>query len=130
MLQFRCRTIIGVSKYDEDNLCNEGINNNVCFVYNGISQPLRLPESPFNKMRSYSKIILCIARLSPQKNVDLFLKVSELLPQYAFVWIGNQHEFRGQYSENVFSWEVFPMRARIMNTLICLFFPVIMKDYR
>ncbi len=43
MLQFRCRTIIGVSKYDEDNLCNEGINNNVCFVYNGISQPLRLP---------------------------------------------------------------------------------------
>lgn len=102
MLQFRCRTIIGVSKYDEDNLCNEGINNNVCFVYNGISQPLRLPESPFNKMRSYSKIILCIARLSPPKNVDLFLKVSELLPQYAFVWIGNQHEFRGQYSENVF----------------------------
>lgn len=39
--------------------------------------------------------------ISP-KNIDLFLKVSELLPQYAFVWIGNQHEFRGQYSENVF----------------------------
>jgi glycosyltransferase involved in cell wall biosynthesis len=38
------------------------------------------------------KVILAIARVAPPKRTDLFVDVARLLPQYNFVWIGNQNE--------------------------------------
>ena len=102
MLQRNCNTIVGVSEYDRINLLDEGITNNVETVYNGIERPSRLQENPFEKLHIFRKKILCVARLSPQKNVDIFLEIASMLPEYAFVWIGNQYEFCEPYSENVF----------------------------
>nr|WP_259301038.1 glycosyltransferase [Bacteroides oleiciplenus] len=53
-------------------------------------------------MKEYTYKVLCIARLSSQKKVDLFLKVATLLPQYAFIWIGNQHAYTEEHPSNVF----------------------------
>lgn len=102
ILQNRCASIVAVSKYDEENLNSERIFNQVCCIYNGIydSQPPSI--NPIRDLPKYDKIILCIARLSPPKNYDLFLEVAKLLPAYAFVWIGNQNEPDFDYPENVF----------------------------
>jgi glycosyltransferase involved in cell wall biosynthesis len=51
--------------------------------------------------QKYSKKILCIARISKQKRFDLFLEIAALLPEYAFIWIGNQ-ETIDNTPENVF----------------------------
>jgi len=102
LLQGRCASIVGVSKYDEKNLIDEGIANNVCSVYNGIYEPESLSVDPFCKMRKYDSIILCIARLSPQKNHSLFIDVARRLPNCAFVWIGNQKKPDFDYPDNVF----------------------------
>lgn len=101
-LQKKCSAIVGVSLYDERNLLNEGITNNVKTVYNGIEKPARLNENPFLRMKNFKKKILCIARLSSPKRVDIFLEVASLLPEYAFIWIGNQNDFQGQHPQNVF----------------------------
>ena len=101
-LQTRCRSIVGVSEYDKRNLLKERITSNVCVVYNGVSIPYRLKCDPFERMKGYVRKVLCIARLSPPKNLDLFLEVAVLLPQYAFIWIGNQHEYTQNSPSNVF----------------------------
>lgn len=101
-LQNYCRAIVGVSMYDVKNLQKEGMKNNVQLVYNGISMPNRLESDPFEVKHEYKRKILCIARLSPPKDVELFLKVAALLPQYAFIWIGNQCEYEREHSSNVF----------------------------
>jgi glycosyltransferase involved in cell wall biosynthesis len=62
--------------------------------YDGASPTLPVPPE-------YGKKILCIARFSPQKRFDLFLETARLLPEYAFVWIGNQRD-PGVTPENVF----------------------------
>lgn len=102
ILQKKCSAIIGVSKYDRTNLFNEGIIKNVGMVYNGIEIPTKLKVIPFIDLHSFKKKILCIARLSPPKRFDIFLEVASMLPQYAFIWIGNQHDFLGQHPKNVF----------------------------
>ena len=91
-LQNRCQAIVGVSQYDERNLRSEGITNHVETVYNGIYPPVPLNNNPFERIQGYEKKVLCIARVSAQKRLDMFLHVAALLPQYAFIWIGNQHE--------------------------------------
>lgn len=101
-LQKRCAYIVGVSKYDEINLNLEGIKHNVTYIYNGISEPISLKMSPFDAMSKYRNKILCIARLTPQKNHQLFLETARLLPEYAFIWIGNQEEPQFKYPKNVF----------------------------
>lgn len=92
VLQYFCKAIVGVSKYDERNLKEEGIKRNVFTVYNGIStldcSNMSILE-PFDVGR---KTILAIARVSPPKKTQLFIEVARLLPQYNFVWIGNQRE--------------------------------------
>lgn len=88
-LQNRCQAIVGVSKYDAENLRKENITNNVDYIYNGINLPALTKDNPFSNI-SHKHKVLCIARLSAPKNVGLFLKVASLLPQYAFIWIGNQ----------------------------------------
>lgn len=101
MMQRFCKAIVGVSKHDEINLKQEGIYRNVHCVYNGISRLTVSPDVRFALPDQYVKTILCIARLSLQKKSDLFMSVAELLPQYAFVWIGNQSEVN-EHPDNVY----------------------------
>lgn len=103
VLQNRCQSIVGVSKYDVTNLRKEGITHNVSMVYNGISILPSKKSNPFSPtINKYSKKVLCIARLNPQKNIKLFLETAALLPDYAFIWIGNQEEIKFRYPSNVF----------------------------
>ena len=101
-LQYFCKAVVGVSKYDEMNLISEGIKNNVSTVYNGISVPNCSNISDREVFNEGKKIILAIARVFPPKKTDLFIDVARLLPQYNFVWIGNQREVTefGELPEN------------------------------
>ena len=101
LMQWACKAIVGVSKYDEVWMKAEKITKSVSYVYNGIVRPTPPGNLSFNIPTSYKKTILCIARLSPQKKCDMFMSVAELLPDYAFVWIGNQNEV-AEHPENVF----------------------------
>ncbi len=92
MLQHFCKAIVAVSKYDEINLLAEKIKNNVSTVYNGIKQPNTSDLQNIPALNSSNKVILCIARVFPPKKTDLFIEIARLLPQYSFVWIGNQRE--------------------------------------
>ena len=90
LLQRRCRAIVGVSNYDENNLCSEKITRNVTTIRNGIQQ---LDSSSVDRLEVFNrheKNILCIARLQAPKAPRLFIETARLLPQYGFVWIGNQ----------------------------------------
>lgn len=91
-LQRRCKAIVAVSRYDEINLIEEGITKGVSTVYNGINRPNTDGISVPDVFKKYSKVILSIARISPQKNPKLFIDTARLLPQYGFIWIGNQSE--------------------------------------
>jgi glycosyltransferase involved in cell wall biosynthesis len=101
IMQWRCKSIVAVSKYDEYNLNLEKITRNVTTVYNGTVAPSVCKNLLFAVPVKYKKTVLCVARLSPQKNVQLFMDVAALLPEYAFVWIGNQNSLVGK-TDNVF----------------------------
>jgi glycosyltransferase involved in cell wall biosynthesis len=100
-LQKRCKAIVAVSRYDEDNLKAAGIARNVSCIYNGIPRPSGESGAVLPIPKKYVKKILCIARISKQKRFDLFLETAGLLPEYAFVWIGNCEEI-ANVPENVF----------------------------
>lgn len=102
LLQNRCAAIVGVSQYDEKNLRSEGIIRNVSTVYNGIYKPSHLDEDPFINIKRFNHKVLCIARLSPQKNHNLFCEVAKRLPDVAFIWIGNQKTPDFEYPNNIF----------------------------
>lgn len=91
-MQKRCVAIVGVSEYDRRNLLSEDITNGVCTVYNGIKVPKTENIANLPPFKQYKKVILSIARVFPPKRADLFIEVARLLPQYGFVWIGNQRE--------------------------------------
>ena len=101
LIQYSCKSIVGVSHYDAKNLKAEKITHHIHCVYNGICPIETGEELSFQLPEKYAKIVLCIARLSPQKNSDLFMAVAELLPHYAFVWIGNQQEVN-THPDNVY----------------------------
>lgn len=101
MMQKRCHSIVAVSEYDKRNLNAEKIGHNVTTVYNGTSLPVVSNEISFGIPSRYKKIVLCIARVSYPKNSSLFIEVAKLLPQYAFVWIGNKEPV-SDTPENVF----------------------------
>lgn len=101
ILQKRCSAIVGVSQYDERNLRAENITHNVRVVYNGIHKLPSLLKDNLPKNLNYRSRVICIARLSPPKNIKLFLQVAERLPNYLFVWIGNQQVYEGDYPDNV-----------------------------
>ncbi|NDW09239.1 glycosyltransferase [Dysgonomonas sp. 520] len=96
-LQKRSASVIGVSKYDIECLKEEGITHNLSLVYNGVidhsgekaNAPKFGPELERIK-REYAKVIMCISRISPQKNFPLFIEIAKQMPQHAFVWIGNK----------------------------------------
>lgn len=111
VLKNRAARIVGVSKYDVDCLKEEGISENVELVYNGVvdhtSDDLQSIESENIKNSieeikcNYTRIIMCISRISPQKKFDLFLDIAKQRPAYAFVWIGNK-ETLNNLPSNVF----------------------------
>lgn len=125
MMQKCCKAIVGVSKYDENNLKSEGITHKIATIYNGICRPSFSQNISFNLPKEYKKTILCIARLSPPKRCDLFMMTAELLPQYAFVWIGNQQEVN-EHPQNVFFMGNIP-NAGIYNSIADLF--ILPSDY-
>ena len=94
IMQHFCHSIIGVSQYDYHNMIAEGVTNNVSYVYNAITPPeiINIKPEVFNK---HSKTVLAIARVSPQKKHDMFIEISKRLPQYGFIWIGNQEPIEG-----------------------------------
>lgn len=90
ILQRACRAIVGVSNYDEKNLRGEGITRNVTTVYNGIAKPDCDAVERLSIANDYKRVVLSIARINPQKEPKLFIETARLLPQYGFIWIGNQ----------------------------------------
>jgi glycosyltransferase involved in cell wall biosynthesis len=100
MIQRRCKAIVGVSQYDVNNLHSEGISANTHLVYNGVDKHDIVP-APFPIPATYSKVVLCIARVAKPKRHDIFIECAKKLPQYAFVWIGNLGEI-SNHPDNVF----------------------------
>lgn len=93
ILQRFCGAIVGVSDYDKKHLMSEKITQNVCTVYNGIAEISITPDNhlpDFNKTR---KTVLTIARISAQKNLDIFLETAKKLQQYDFVWLGGSSKY-------------------------------------
>lgn len=91
LLQHFCGAIIGVSDYDNKNLRSEKIYKNVSTIYNGISEQTINKESMFPFDTNGKKIILNIARISAQKNFQMFLDVAKKFDNnYLFVWIGGE----------------------------------------
>lgn len=90
ILQRACSAIVAVSNYDEKNLHNEGIIHNVSTIYNGITTPDSNSVKRLNIANNYKKIVLSIARVNPPKEPKIFIETARLLPQYGFIWIGNQ----------------------------------------
>ena len=82
---------------------------------------LSLPVECLN----YTKKVLCIARMSKPKRFDIFLEMATLLPQYAFIWIGNQEKMMN-LPNNVFCLGNIA-NAGIYNTQVDLF--VLPSDY-
>jgi glycosyltransferase involved in cell wall biosynthesis len=73
----------------------------------------------------YAKTVLCVARVAKPKRFDIFLETASLLPQYAFMWIGNSDPIK-DVSENVFCLGNIP-EARKYNQLADLF--MLPSDY-
>lgn len=118
-MQYACKAIVGVSHYDENSLRLEGIIHNVHCIYNGIDYIQADKRLSFQLTQKCKKIILCIARLSPPKDSNLFMLVAKLLPDYAFVWIGNQYEVR-EHPDNVYFLGNIP-NAGMYNSIADLF---------
>lgn len=99
ILKSRCRAIVGVSKYDFENLKAEGITKNIHVIQNGIqdfAQKYLNDEDWFADLRkdAETKIILSISRLAPPKRFDVFCALANLFSDenIVFVWIGNKTE--------------------------------------
>lgn len=123
LLQSRCAAIVGVSQYDYNNLLSEGVNHNVGLVYNGIAQPQAPDKDIFANIQGYAGKVLCIARLSPPKNNDLFMEVAKRMPNYAFIWIGNQHEPKCQAPDNVYYMGNMPNAGSYIRFADAFFLP-------
>ena len=102
ILQYRCSCLVGVSQYDVRMMQEEKVRRNVCCIYNGIERPSGVVNFSFEKYNDFEKIILCIARMSPQKNDILFIEIASRFPQYAFIWVGNQYPVNRPIPRNVF----------------------------
>jgi glycosyltransferase involved in cell wall biosynthesis len=69
--------------------------------------------------QKYRKTVLCVARTVKPKRFDIFLKVADLLPAYAFIWIGNSDSIKDTL-ENVFCLGNIPEAGKY-NQLVDLF---------
>lgn len=118
-LQNYCKAIVGVSEYDEENLKKENITHNISCVYNGIYKPMVTNVIDMPVFDSNKKKILCVARISKQKRFETFLESAKMLPNYDFIWIGNQKEMNN-LPDNVFCLGNIP-NAGMYNDKIDLF---------
>ncbi|QRR03387.1 glycosyltransferase [Dyadobacter sandarakinus] len=110
LLQNKARHIVGVSRYDHVNMLAEGISTNVCAIANGIADHT-IAAYDTNVLDKAKDVILskpgfrimCIARVSPQKNFPLFLEIARQLSDEPvnFFWIGNKEKMTG-LPDNVF----------------------------
>ncbi|WP_288785252.1 glycosyltransferase [Bacteroides acidifaciens] len=112
LMQFRCSALVGVCENDVKGMKFAHIKKNVSYIFNGIAKPLQENLLNWNIPNQYSKIILCVARLAPPKNHILFINIARLLPEYAFVWIGNTEPVVEQYPENVFFLGTIPSASQ------------------
>ena len=109
-LQHRSRAIVAVSNYDKVNLESEGINNNIVTILNGLAKPsTAITEQHKALFDSYSKRVLCIARLSAPKLPEIFIETARRLPDCGFIWIGNQ--------ESVESLGVLPTNCHFLGNI-------------
>jgi glycosyltransferase involved in cell wall biosynthesis len=92
ILQHRARAIVGVSNYDSRNMISEGITKRVSTIYNGLKTPNTANMKRLGPFDSYDKVVLTIARTDPPKQPQLFIDVARMLPEYGFVWIGNNKD--------------------------------------
>ena len=102
--------IVGVSNYDLQGMKEENIKGKLDVVYNGIDDYRKedkpaLNENLVNELRAIrgkqGRIVMCIARISKQKNFPLFVDTAKQLPRVAFVWIGNENPVE-DLPENVY----------------------------
>lgn len=117
-----CARIVGVSRYDERNLIAEGIRKKVTCIYNGIDDKSVVDVEKVNTgirkrigriKEDYGRVIMSIARDDAPKRIDLFIEVARLLPEYAFVWIGNSEEH--EKGENVFLMGQIPLAWQLLE---------------
>lgn len=117
-----CVRIVGVSLYDEKNLMAEGIRKKVTYIYNGIDDKSMIDVESVNsgirkdmgKIRQeFDKVVICIARDDAPKRIDLFIEISRLLPECAFVWIGNNAKH--EKGENVFLMGQIPLAWQLLE---------------
>ena len=111
LMQFRCSALIGVCQNDVKDMRAAHVTRNVSYIFNGIPKPSSDKPEGWNVPTKYKKSILCIARLAAPKNHVLFIETAKLLPEYAFVWIGNQEQV-DNHPENVFFLGNFPFASR------------------
>lgn len=112
------KAIVGVSNYDMHNMQYEKITRNVCTIYNGIKEQNSCENISFPFL-SDKKKILCIARVAKPKRLDIFLKTAELLPEYDFIWIGNNQEIKTDLANVHFLGNI--PNASIYNSISDLF---------
>ncbi len=117
-----CAKVVGVSRYDERNLIAEGIKEKVTYVYNGIDDKsvmdiAKLDSTVRHTMeeirQQYDKVIVSIARDDKPKKIDLFIETARLLPEYGFVWIGNNRKY--EKGENVFLLGQIPLAWQLLE---------------
>ena len=119
LLKYKCKAIVTVSEYDRRNMYKEGLKLNVHLIRNGIEvnmSKLIFENLPFS---SFKKKVLCIARVAKPKRLDIFIETAKLLPQYAFIWIGNTNEIESPLP-NIFFMGNIPY-AGIYNQLVDIF---------
>ncbi|WP_315450143.1 glycosyltransferase [uncultured Treponema sp.] len=88
-LQRYCFSIVSVSQYDEINLKNAKINNNIITIHNGITLPKPVNTKPFDDSE-YKRVVMTIARIAPPKRFEGFLAVAshQAMQHVLFVWVG------------------------------------------
>lgn len=107
LLKNKCKAIVLASNYDRQNIINEGIRNNLYVIYNGVFTPVPEKDLFIEGINNYKKVIICIARISPQKRFESYIEIAKLLPQYAFVWIGAERKY-DNLPANIFCLLGFP----------------------
>ncbi|MCD0480307.1 glycosyltransferase [Chryseobacterium sp. LC2016-29] len=114
LLKNRCKAIVLASDYDKKNIINEGIKNNLHVVYNGVCKPKLEAGLSIKEVEKYDKVVMCIARISPQKRFESYVEIAKKLPEYAFVWIGADRDYLN-LPPNVFCLQGFPNAKKFIQ---------------
>ncbi len=104
LLKNQCSKIIAVSEYDKKNMFAHGIKNTQ-LIYNAVSdKSIAKKDSAIidsiKKFANGKKIIITVSRNAKPKRFDLFEKLAQEMPQYSFIWIGNNEAIYTQ-AENL-----------------------------